>query len=880
MAPELAQRIGELEAMLESMPAAGDVLPKVRVWRELGIRRDQANQPAEAMAATRQALCLLARSGRHRSRDGAVLRLDLADRWMSLNRLRQAVVAYRRSVAELEVTHGPESKAYWAARNRWGVAAATAGEFDVARRELEAAVDHHRRKSSQDPGEKPDLVVTLLDLIRFERNVGRVDRTRVLLEEACDVAKEVGNHDLLADVMEQLGAMATCQGAFPHAVKFHGLALNIRRRRLGPTHPLTLHSLTSLGEALARGGRLEEARAILEEARSHGTQAALDRTLCETILAEVLFKLGATGESQSRMEHVTEQFDSMNHRLATLAHRDAAFTAFKAGDAPRAVRHAWLAVESATRLWKTLQRYGSEADLLAWQAITDVMSACAVVAGRDPGPMDQALFSFKGAVAHVVTGLRHAPQSIPMWAKLEEARTRLRQVELAPGAVETEVAAARAAVERIESQLASASAPATEEVDVHSAPAGWRPAGGRSIVVDFIRYHVPTPGHGISACYGALVHGSDGEARWFDLGLAGTPEGIDAKLEALQGLLRSRLLPSDEEFCRVAGAVYAAVWAPIADALQGSFDEVVIIPDGPLNLLSFGILWDGREFVGERLRLRYLSSIRGLLPREQTFQPTGPCVVVSDPDFDCGPGGSGIAQVARKVGQQVLQWLASRGTEGLHLEYLRLDGSRVEGERVVAEWVTSGLAGIRHLKDRSATKGAVLACVRPRYLHLATHGQYVEGSNLPRNPMLRSWLALAGANRTLAALAQGQVPELDDDGLLRADEIRGMDLRGTDLVALSACDTGIGAIRSGEGVFGLRRAFHEAGARNLLLTLWPVSDQRTADFIPRLYQRILGGAEIAEALHGIQSEALAETRAQLGAAAAARLFGPFALSSG
>jgi CHAT domain-containing protein/tetratricopeptide (TPR) repeat protein len=880
MAPELAQRIGELEAMLEGMPAEGDVLPRVRVLRELGIRLDQANQPAKALAATSRALCLLARAGLHRSRDGAVLRLDLADRWMSSSRLRQAVIAYGRSVAELEISHGPDSKVYWAARNRWGVAAATAGDFDVARRELEAAVDHQRQRAALDPAEKADLVVTLLDLIRFERNVGRLDRATVLLDESCDVAKAVGNHDLLADVMEQLGALATLQREFPHAVKFHTLALNIRGRRLGPTHPLTLHSLTALGEAYARGGRLEEARAVLEKARSHGTQAALDRTLCETILAEVLFKLGATGASHGAMEHVAEQFDSMNHRLATLAHRDAAFTAFKAGDVDKAVRHAWMAIESATRLWQTLQRYGSEADLLAWQAITDVISACAVVAGRNSGPIERALFSFKAAVAYVMTGLRHAPQSIPLWGKLEEARARLRQMEVAPGTLDTEVAAARNAVERIESQLAAQSAAVMTDDDVRSAPAGWRPAASRSLVVDFIRFQVPTPDHGISACYGALVHTADAGARWFDLGPAGTPEGIDAKLQALHELLRSPLLPQDEELCRVASALYAAVWAPIAGTFEGTFDEVVLIPDGPLNLLSFGILWDGRQFVGERVRLRYLSSIRGLLPKARELVVTGPCVVVSDPDFDRASADTGVAQMAKQVGRQVLEWLALRGTDGLPREYSRLDGSRLEGERVVAEWSGNGLVEVRHLTDRTATKGAVLACVRPRFLHLATHGQYVDGSNLPRNPMLRSWLALAGANRTLSALAEGRVPELSDDGLLRADEIRGMDLRGTELVALSACDTGIGAVRAGEGVFGLRRAFHEAGARNLLLTLWPVSDQRTADFIPGLYQRVLSGVEIAEALYRIQSEALAETRSHLGAAAAARLFGAFVLSAG
>jgi CHAT domain-containing protein/tetratricopeptide (TPR) repeat protein len=880
MAPELAERIRQLEASLEILRDGGDILQQVNLLRELGVRRNQAHRPEAALAATCRALCLLARARLHQSQLGAILRLDLADRWMATNRLPQAVVGYRRSVTELQRTHGPNSKAYWAARNRWGVAAATAGEFDVARRELEAVVEYQRHAAIADAAVKPDLVVGLLDLIRFERSVGRLDNAATLLDEAGQLSKELKDHDLLADVFEQLGALATRQKEFEHAVKFHSTAHLVRSQRLGTTHPLTLHSLTALGEAFARWGRLDEARRILEEARSHGTQAALDRALCETILAEVLFRKGENGPGHEAFAKVTEQFDSMNHRLTAVTHRDAAIMAFQAGHWKQAADHAFAAIDSAARLWKSVQRYGSEADLLAWQAVTDVLSACAVVARADVAPLMRALLEFKGIVADTFTTARHSPGAHGLLVRLEEARARLRTLERGAAVTTAEVTAARRAVELVESEIAAQRPASPVRAVGESESAGWREGNARRVLLDFLRFQAPTPEHQFVPRYGVLVHGADPTPRWLDLGPAASPDGIDGRLERLQGLMRTRLLPADAEVCAAAEGLHAAIWEPIRKCMPEDCREVIVIPDGPLNLLSFGVLWDGAQFLGERVRFRYVSSFRAAMARPNGMAKAGPSVIVSDPDFDHATPGAGAVGAAVEMGRKVLSLLGLRGGDGMPSAYPRLGGSRLEGERVAASWAGAGITDFLHLRRREATKHAVRRCTSPRFLHIATHGHYVDGDGLPRNPMLRSWLAFAGVNRTLAALAQGRTPDLVDDGLLRADEIRAMELSGTELVVLSACDSGVGAIRSGEGVFGLRRAVHEAGARNLLLTLWPVSDQRTAEFIPRFYGRVHSGCAIAEALHLTQSEALERMRVDLGPAMAARLLGAFVLSEG
>jgi CHAT domain-containing protein len=104
------------------------------------------------------------------------------------------------------------------------------------------------------------------------------------------------------------------------------------------------------------------------------------------------------------------------------------------------------------------------------------------------------------------------------------------------------------------------------------------------------------------------------------------------------------------------------------------------------------------------------------------------------------------------------------------------------------------------------------------------------------NPMLRSGLALAGANIFLRG---GSPPPPAEDGLLTAEEVAGLDLLGTELVVLSACDTGLGEVHVGEGVFGLRRAFVVAGARTLVMSLWKVPDLATAFLMDRLYDNLL-----------------------------------------
>ena len=165
---------------------------------------------------------------------------------------------------------------------------------------------------------------------------------------------------------------------------------------------------------------------------------------------------------------------------------------------------------------------------------------------------------------------------------------------------------------------------------------------------------------------------------------------------------------------------------------------------------------------------------------------------------------------------------------------------------------------------------------RHRVVHLATHGFFLDDSvragpewesrrrrpcsrdvTHGREPATLSGLALAGANRRAQARAD------EDEGILTAEEVASLDLHGVEWAVLSACDTGVGEIKAGEGVFGLRRAFQVAGARTVVMSLWSVEDQATRAWMRALYEgRFQRQLSTADAVHQASLAVLRDRRAK------------------
>jgi CHAT domain-containing protein len=128
------------------------------------------------------------------------------------------------------------------------------------------------------------------------------------------------------------------------------------------------------------------------------------------------------------------------------------------------------------------------------------------------------------------------------------------------------------------------------------------------------------------------------------------------------------------------------------------------------------------------------------------------------------------------------------------------------------------------------------------------------------DPLLQSGIILAGANRGHSGVEPDHEP---DDGILTAAEIAGLDLTGLDIGFLSGCDTGLGVVQAGEGVLGLRRAFRIAGARDIVISLWPVRDRDARAWVRRFYEeRYLRGRDTDAAAQAADRALLKERRAQ------------------
>jgi CHAT domain-containing protein len=183
--------------------------------------------------------------------------------------------------------------------------------------------------------------------------------------------------------------------------------------------------------------------------------------------------------------------------------------------------------------------------------------------------------------------------------------------------------------------------------------------------------------------------------------------------------------------------------------------------------------------------------------------------------------------------------LAASGDEAMEVKEWY---QRLRGDEPAEVWSGTDASKVRLMDLKSP----------PRVLHLATHGFYL--ANETRDPMLQSGVALAGANRALA--------DKSGEGLLFALEAQGLNLEGSELVVLSACDTAQGSLDYSEGVYGLVRALRTAGARNVLVTLWPLNDGEARDFMISFYKEWLSQirSDPAKALRDTQLKYLKQDK--------------------
>jgi tetratricopeptide (TPR) repeat protein len=638
-----------------------------------------------------------------------------------------------------------------------------------------------------------------------------------------------------------LGALAEVHqgmGEYIAALPLHEQAVAIYRAALGETHPDYARSLHGLAVALSATDRAAVALPLLQQA------AAIDDRMIGQILC-------ISSERQRIAFLLTRRY---------LFFKTLSLVLERSGDLPAAVPAA---------LDLVLRRKAIAAEATAAQRD-------AVLGGKYPalGPTLQELGALRMQVARATLagpGSEGPEAHGRRLAEWSEHRERL-EAELARQVPEM----------NLERKLRAAD---------HRAVALALPEG--VALVEFVRFRV-FDFHAVHARgeqpwqlnrYVAFVlrAGAPDDVRMIDLGQAEPIDLLIADFRAgIIDAVRGRdMTPSMQAEVPPPAAteglgtrLRAAVFDRLMPAL-GGYTRLLIAPDGGLTRLPFEILPrdDGGRLI-DAYRISYLSCGRDTLRLGvPASDPPTSALLFADPDFDLEANGRSVPDpvtTARAAGRRSRD--LDRGRDAYHFD--RLPGTRAEGERVAA------LLGVRPALGAAATEGRLKAeCRSPRILHLATHGFFLpdqqpelrdmapglggdpigwaaQGFGAGRlsgpgmeNPMLRSGLALAGANSWLKA---GHPPEEAEDGLLTAEDVTSLDLLATELVVLSACETGLGRVHVGEGVFGLRRAFVLAGARTLVMSLWKVPDEQTQQLMVNFYQLLRAGEGRAEALRHAQ----------------------------
>ena len=322
-------------------------------------------------------------------------------------------------------------------------------------------------------------------------------------------------------------------------------------------------------------------------------------------------------------------------------------------------------------------------------------------------------------------------------------------------------------------------------------------------------------------------------------------------------------------------SLYEMLWKPMNNALSG-VSKVYFAPCGLMHRLNMGAIpFNADSTLADRYELVQLGSTRQLIPDEKKAFGTKNAVLFGGIQYDMDSTvlneASSIRGIPIPEDKQVLK--ESDGTRGGSWNYL--SGTEKEVTMVEKIMKSDGF-DVQTIKGSTATEDVFKQLGNgekpsPRILHLATHGfffpdplkgsddtqQVVDenevGFKVSNNPMIRSGLLMAGANYAWKS-GKPAVKGLDN-GILTAYEISHLDLSNTELVLLSACETGLGDIKGNEGVFGLQRAFRIAGAKYLIMSLWQVPDKQTSILMTRFYKNWLeDNMTIPEAFHAAQKE--------------------------
>ena len=628
------------------------------------------------------------------------------------------------------------------------------------------------------------------------------------------------DHPFQAEFLDEVASVMRELGKGAEATQFFRQSLETKTKTYGRNHPNTLITLRNLAVLLHVDGEAVEARRLFEEI---GIRAASvyspESPEMANFLADQSIALMESGEVEKGLDSLEDALKAQDSVIRSLFtgtstrelqllldrhYLDLAISAHLR-NSPGSARSGRLAFETV------LRRKGLDLDV--------ALRSHRKLHGRDPG-LRQLSADIKKLQDEQIRLWMGFPEGISKVAKLQRLNALSREID----------AKERAARVEVELPL--------ENLDI-TIEAVQSKLGPDQALLEIVSYAVIESDYLLDPLripqtgYAVGILKAEGEPEWIDLGPSN-------KIDSSALAFRQALLPHSGSYQQAGRDLYRQTLGKLKPHLQG-IERLEISPVGAFELIPLAALIDqqGRYLV-DQYSINLLPSGRDLLRTSQGCSKWHGALLVGGLDY-----GSGT--------------VSGQDADGFYFSKLSASASEVA---VIRKMLGTGCL----LTGSNATEARIDGVDGPTILHLATHGFFQSERSLEStlrdsssahrrlnrsvDPFVGPGLALSQANAYREAAGA-------DDGILTALEIRNLNLSGTEIAVLSACETGLGVGAYNQGIYGMRRALSTAGARSQLLSLWPVSDVVTRNFMVSFYAQLKAEVDRTEALRRVQ-QAFAE----------------------
>ncbi|MBI4027313.1 MAG: tetratricopeptide repeat protein [Verrucomicrobia bacterium] len=836
---------------------------------------------------------------------------NLAELYRLTGEYAKAEPLYQRALKIWEKTLGPEHPDTAAILNNLAELYRTTGDYARAEPMFERALKILEKAFGPD---HPDTAAALNNLASLYRQMGDPIRAEPLFKHSLEICEKKYGPDH-AHTITSVGNLAELYRDMSNYAKAEPLLQRVVRSRektRGPDHPHTAVSLTNLGSLYRQMGDYARAEPIFQRVvniceRNRGLNHP--HTLMSMgNLAELYCDMEEYAKAEPILQKVLENAEKSfapDDPLITASLNSLALAYLHLGKEAEALTFANRAQQTETKALAKNLSFATEQQRLSYQAAQNPYfllarmgnaSRLAMAVLRNKGVMLESLLENRRIAAAskdpryqaVIGELRSARQRLIQWQSdappdsedKERGRRDSQREVLAKQVEQLEIAVGRQVPGIGRARRALGVTP--EEVQAC--------LSRQAMLIEFVKYWHNLGKNKWEERYGAVLIGGSGKPGWISIGNA---DAIDRDVKLYRTTVRGK--PHEAAMTAVLQALYRKIWMPLEKSVPADVKTIVISPDGSLNLVSFAtLLDDSSQFFGQKFVVRYVSSGRDLLRDPKPVQE-GTIDIYADPNF----GGKEKSNADKAATSQTGNRPSPDRQDARQLRLSQPTGAAEELTILKKNAGAWGCPVNAFVRD-AATEVRLAQTRSPLVLHLATDSFFLpetefndpgpalrgfeleSGKGRPKimqSPFRRCGLAMTDAQAALDAAGGTEIPSNPENGILTAEEISDLNLNGTWLVAISACESAAVEGKAGGDIQALRCAFVHAGTQHLLMPLWRPKEEDRSRFLGDFYHLARKSGDLAQSFADTQRDWMTRLRKEQGLVAAVTLAGPFVLSS-